>query len=789
MILNYLKWIFRSLAFNKIYTFINVFGLTIGLSGAFFILIYIFNETYYDKHQKDIDQIYRVLLSDQIRNTTAPYLTYNLNEKIENEIPEIEYMSPIAMASTMEIKKGNETFEENNVLGVTKDFLNIFTLDFIYGSKDNCFNSKSDVIITESVAKKYFGNENPINKQLSVIILEQKHNLTVKAVVKDYPKLSTVSFDFLINASIVHDWIRSIMPEFNSLDGFFYQYIKIRKGSDRKIIAQKLESLSKGYHSETMKPILKIQPMSEFYLGSKGISNNFLPAGNKNSVILFASVAVIVLILALFNYIILSFAQYMARVKEFGIRRVAGASKQNIRIQVIGETLIVVLSSAILAILIVNITKENVQNLLNINLQYSIKSNLTYYVGFLGVILFITFIAGQILSAKYFKTNTIESIKNQFITGQKKSTLRNVLLTVQLIVFTSLLMVTIVVKKQIGYIIDYSPGFNKNNLITLRLEDDLKSKHLLLRNELEKHPAVLGVSGCSNLPPLKSTPSGSPYNNPDNPEIKALLEHMWVDFNFLKTLKIELVEGRDFDANLRTDSTNSILINESAVKALNIENPIGKYLGKKEIIGVVKDFNAFSLHSNIPPLLLRICPQKMIYEVAIRYDPNNVKAVLGFLDSKLLELSPETKQEYYFYDEWAGKIYDEEEQLGNILVFFTSGSILIAVLGLLGLSIFFIEKRTKEIGIRKVHGAGTLKILRLISRDFSKLLIPTWLISFPLAWYLLDKWLQRFAYQTNIDWWIYVLCGIAGFIVIQTAISFKTLRATKISPIETLRYE
>jgi ABC-type antimicrobial peptide transport system permease subunit len=264
---------------------------------------------------------------------------------------------------------------------------------------------------------------------------------------------------------------------------------------------------------------------------------------------------------------------------------------------------------------------------------------------------------------------------------------------------------------------------------------------------------------------------------------------MWVDFNFLKTLKIELVEGRDFDANLRIDSTNSIMLNESAVKALNIENPIGKYLGKKEIIGVVKDFNAFSLHSDIPPILMKICPQKMINEVAIRYDPNKVKALLGFLDNKLLELSPETKQEYYFYDEWTGKIYDDEEQLGNILVFFTSGSILIAILGLLGLSIFFIEKRTKEIGIRKVHGAGTLKIIMLISRDFSILLIPTWLISFPIAWYLLDKWLQKFAYKTSIDWWIYLLCGIAGFIVIQAAISFRTLRAAKINPVETLRYE
>lgn len=787
MFKSYLKWILRNLSFNKIYLFFNLFGLTIGFAGTFFILIYIFNETSYDKHQNNIDQIYRVISYEQIRNTTSPYLTYSLKEKIGDKIPEIEYMTPVAMSGLFEIHKGNETISEDGVLGVTKDFLDIFTLDFIYGSKENCLNNKYDVILTESMAKKYFGDENPVNKQLNVIVFEKEQSLTVKAVVKDYPKLSTVHFNFLFDVSFEYDWVSSFMPEYNSLSGFYYQYIKVKKGANSETINQKLELFSKEYHFDTEKPILKIQPMSEFYFGSKGISNNFLPSGNKTSVILFASVAIIVLIIAIFNYIILSFAKYITRTKEFGLRKVAGASNNNIRIQILGETLFVVLIASVLGLLIVETNKGNIHDLFNINIQYSLKSTIVYYIGFLGITLFVTFIAGLLVSSKYIKTNPVASLKNQYVTGKKKSILRNILITIQLIVFTSLFMATIVVKKQINYVLNYSPGFNKDNLIILRLEDDLSSKYNLFKDELEKHPAVKDVSGAMTLPPIIGAPSGSPTENPDNPEIKALVVELLVDFSFVKTFEIELLKGRDFDINLRTDSTKSVLLNESAVKALNIKNPIGKYLGKKKIIGIVKDFNVFSLHSNIPPIRIDICEPEYIMDLAIRYNPNNIDALLSYINKKCLELAPNTKPKCYLYNDLCGDFYKEEKQFGDILTFFTSGAILIAILGLFGLSMFIMEKRTKEIGIRKVHGAETRNIIRLISRDFSILLIPAWLISFPLTWYMMDKWLQKFAYQTSIDWWIYPLCGLAGFVVIQLAISFKTLRAARVNSVETLR--
>ncbi|MCD4834622.1 MAG: ABC transporter permease [Bacteroidales bacterium] len=784
---NYLKWIFRNIFFNKFYSLINILGLSIGLAGAFFILIFIINETSYDKHQKE--NVYRVLKYDSTFEYLSPHSPFILAEILKNEIPDVKYASSMRRIRKFNVEKGEDAITETMVYGADPDIFEILKFDFIYGNNTPILNDKNDVIISDKIARKYFGEENPEGKCLNAIISGEKKSLIVKGVYEDYPRLSTISPEIIISSDYAIAELLQTFPDadyYNAFDNSYFEtYVLI---NNKKDVENKLSGIENKYLNENQKFKFSLQSIDNFYLGSGNIVNNHLPIGNLKNVYLFLIIVITILVVAIFNYLILSSALMINRNKEIGVRKIVGANKQTIFIQLIGETSAIIFISAVIGYLIVVTNINRIQTLFSINVEYSIKGAYWYFIAYVIIVLVLALIAGSIIAFRYSKVNPIDLLKQKFKNGNSLISIRSVLIVIQLAVFVGLLSMTLLVKKQISYMVNKNPGFNKENLLILNLDNNLKKKYNAFKQELINHPAILDASGAFFLPPTNSS-MRQEVQSPDNPDNKAILEYMAVGFDFIETLGIKVVEGRSFNPEIVSDSSGSVILNESAVKELSLNKPLNKIINNQEVIGVIEDFNLHSMHSKIPPLAINIVPDNYIYKMVIRYNSDEISQLLSFVEKKWHEFSPESKPDYYFYNDVTKAIYSEENQLSKILVFFTSCSILISLLGLYGLTIFIAEKRVKEIGIRKVLGAQKADIIMLLSKGFVNLVVIASLIAWPIVFYLMKKWLNKFSYKTPIEIWLFVGSSFIALILIIIITSCKALRVTNYNITETLRYE
>lgn len=787
MIGNCIKWIFRNIFFNKFYSLIKILSLSIGLAGAFFILIFIINEISYDTHQKE--NVYRVLKYDSTYKNISPHSPYVLTEILKNEIPDVKYASSLRRIRKFSIEKKGNLITETKVYGADPDIFKILKFDFLYHINTPLLKDRNDVIISEKTAVKYFGKENAVGKSLNAIISGKPQSLTVKGIYKDYPRLSTISPEILINSSYAIDELMQTFPNADFLNTFDNSYFSTYLfTNNKKEVEKKFNVIENKYLNENQKFKFSLQSIGDFYLRSDNIANNHIPTGNLKSIYLFLIIVIIILVVAIFNYLILSSALMINRNKEIGIRKIVGAHKKDVFMQLIGETFAVILISAVIGYIIVATNINRIQALFSVNLEYSVKGTYWYYIGYVTIVLFLALIAGSIIAFRYSKANPMNVLKQHYKNSNRFFSIRNLLITIQLTVFIGLLSSTLIVKKQISYMVNKDPGFNKENLLILNLDNDIKKKYSAFKQELLNSPLIQDVSGAYFLPPTNSS-MRQEIQSPDNPDNKVITEYMAVGFGFIETLGIKIIKGRSFNPDIASDSSGSVLLNESAVKELSLKNPLNKIVNNQEIIGVVKDFNLHSMHSKIPPLAINIIPDKYIYKMVIRYNNNELSQLLSFVEKIWYEFSPESKPDYYFYNDALEDIYFHETQLSKILVFFTICSILISLLGLYGLTIFIAEKRIKEIGIRKVLGAKKRSIIILLSKGFLGLIMIASLIAWPVVFYLMKKWLNNFSYKAPIGIWLFIGSSFIALFLIIIITSYKALRVTNSNTAETLRYE
>lgn len=791
MLIHYFITALRFVRKNKLNLILNLLGLSLGLTASFFILNYVLNETGYDRYHEKKKRTYRILNEKKDFSWTEPKTPYILSTYLKNDIPEIENVAVIGRLLYAQVEKENEFIRERSFSTATNEIFKIFTIPFIEGDPAGALTDPFSVVLTESAAEKYFPDGNALGKTLEVMNRQDIYTHTVTGIIEDFPKTSSFKADFIGNVELTlksfenEAWSSNIRTAWH-LD-FLQTFILLRDGVKPDLAQKKIREIENMYMGADVHLEFHLQKLTDIYLHSSYLVN---PGriGNLQNIYLYSLLGIFIILIACFNYIILSIAQSTLRVKEIGIRKVVGASRWKIIKQINGESVMIAILAFPIALILEDVLLPKVNQLFRTQLEINFADNYVLLLLFILITFFVGISSGSYISFYLASFQPVDVFKNRFIKGRSKYFFQKFLVTIQILIFVSLISGTQIIFRQINYGKKKDLGFNKENLAVMQVaRRQLTNSYEPFKQELLRNPNILSITGGMVIPPDNSKMVVTVPLKED-PDQQIPLEGMGVDFDFFNTLRLEIIKGRAFSKELPTDSGKFIL-NESAVKILGLENPIGEEIMNSEIIGVVKDFNVHSLHEKIAPLYINIIEPKYISNLIIKYCPRTYQNVLEFCKSKWEEFAPDTYMLCQQFEDTVGDLYYKEKQLGSIVGIFGFVAIIIASLGLFGLSFFMARQRTQEIGIRKVHGAQTFDILRLYGKDFLGLTFLANVISWPVIFYFLSKWLQNFAYQINIGIVIFLISALFSIIIVLATILTHSLKATNVNPVETLRDE
>ena len=825
MIENYIKIAWRNLVRNKISSIINISGLAIGLACVLLIGMYVADELSYDRFFKDANRIYRVNLDGKMGNNqfTVGHTPPPVGAALVNNYPQIESYTRIFLPGDeivhYENKGQKSSITEKSLLAVDSNFLKFFKYPLIAGDAATCLNGINSIVITQRAAKKYFGDESPIGKTL--IFDEYAAPFTVTAVLKDLPKQSSLQFDVLQNTASIPNvkrfswsWVWLQMSTYvkfkanaatdpasiTALESKFPQLVKTQAASAFKRIGQPYDEFKR----KGGKWDLHLQPLTDLHLYSADIGTRYFEQSDIKYVYIFSAIALFIILLACVNFMNLSTAQSVKRAKEVGIRKVLGSLRKQLIRQFITEAILYSFLAAIFAIIIVILVLPAFNQIANKDLSLFAFLNLRTAFGILSLILLTGLLAGSYPAFFLTSLKPVSILKggNLFNKSGSGFFTRNALVVFQFTVSTVLIICTVVVYKQLMFNQSKDLGFNKENVLVIDNAGRLGKNEEGLRTELLRLPQVANASISTSLPTKQSF--GDTYipelntNDVHSAENNIMLSSFIVDDAFASTMNLKIENGRAFSKNF-SDSA-SVLLNETAVKQIGWKNPIGKTLiypgnnnQKFKVVGVVKDFNTESLRSNIEPFALFYTTSKT-YQIAtsyitVRIKPGDYNAAIESIRLKWKEFGPDIPFDYSFMDAEFDKLYRSDQIMGKVFTVFTVLSVFVACLGLLGLAIYTAERRMKEISIRKVLGASVQNVVTMLSTDFLKLIIIASVLAFPIAWYAMSKWLQGFAFRTNINWWVFAISAGITLTIALITISFQSIKAALTNPVKSLHSE
>lgn len=797
MFKSYLKTALRNLRKYKLYSVINITGLTVGLVCVILILLYTRFEFSFDSYHDDYRRIFRIVSGESVNSL------YILKTKILEEIPGVENSfcvrnMDIFRASFFTYK--NIRFYEEKFFLADPEIFKIFKYTFIYGDPENCMGNPGSVVLTETTAKKYFGDEYPIGKILNY---ENRLPFTVTAVIRDIPVNSHFIFD-VIASTDAKKYI-SGRDDRNSWNSWNYRtYLKLDKGTDISNVENRINDIYlQTMTNEDKEKSLFLQSVKDIHLYSN-LRGEIGENGNIKSVCFYSAVGLIILMIACINFINLASAHSIKRCREVGIRKVLGANRSQLVKQFLGESLIysfIALSPAlVLAAYLLPIFNNLAQT--NINLNQLLDFNIWFYL--LCIPLIIGIISGSYPAIFTSAFQPVNSIKGEAVSRTRKFSLRNILVFIQFAVSIVFICFTLIILNQLDFIKNTNLGIDPKNIINIPLSEEMCKKHSLIKNEILKSPLISSVT-CSNFLTSKRSigHQGMEWEDMDENENNSMF---WirVDYDFIKTFNVELLQGRDFSKNISSDAGGgAYILNESAVRRIGWDNPIGKKFRMRstvlpetgKVIGVMKDFFYRSFYHKLEPLMIYIDPEgpdtfdflKSFY--SIKYTGLNVPAALNHIRNSIEKVIPGQPFEYFFFEDDYKKVYASEEKTMQQFRIFGIIAILLASMGLFGITAFTVENRTKEIGIRKVFGASISNIVFLFSGGFMKILLMANIITIPLIIFYMNKWLQNFAYRINITIWFFVGTAVLTIIIAFITISLRTVKAALSNPVDTLRYE
>ncbi|MFC2157063.1 ABC transporter permease [Acidobacteriota bacterium] len=775
MFRNYFKITWRNIKNNKIYSFINIMGLAIGMACCILILLWVQDELSFDKFHENYSDIYRTI--PEVQGTMYFANPLALAATFKAQYPEVRQISRFWQWSGL-VKYGDKIFEESGGL-VDEDFLNIFTFPLLQGSPETVFQSRDSVVITERTAAKFFGSQDPVGKSL---LINNSNELIVTGVLKDVPLNSHLQFDYLASTKILGQRGETSW----SYEASTYALLEEKVGIED--FAGRISGFVMEHDKRTQQEvILHIQPLSKVHLYSLNGTDPII------YIYIFLSIAIAILIIACINFINLSTARSNTRAKEIGMRKVVGAERADIIRQFIGESIILSALALILAVGLVYLLLPAFNNLAQKQLTLDIAGNISTVFLLIGIILFTGLVSGSypaFLLSSFKPSNVLK--KGRLQLGSSGFVLRKILVVSQFTATIVLIIGTIIMYRQLNYIRDKDIGLDRDHVVAVSLNNELRQSYKSVKNEIEQYPNVLSVSAARRFP--TSIGHINPvYWEGKGPEDYMTMTDASIDYDYFKTLGMKIIEGRSFSEEYATDGENYVL-NEEALRLTGLESPIGKLFSVWEdegkIIGIVKNFHSTSLHSEIGPVVFTLSQRHGSHSyIFVKIKPDNVSGTIAFLKEKVSEFAPNFLFEYRFLDDvWNGQ-YSSDQRRGEIYKYFTILALVISCLGLFGMASFTAEQRTKEIGIRKVMGASITNILMMISKSFMLLLVVSNIAAWPIAYFVMERLLNNYAYRTNIAVWIFIVSGIVAVMIALITVWIKILRAAYANPVDSLRYE
>ncbi len=773
MFKNYVKIALRNIGRHKMYSIINILGLAVGIATAIIVLLVIQGELRFEvHHSKNIYRINKKYTMKGIENINMS-TPHPLRNELEEVIPEVVSAVHLTNSSCL-LKYDDKVFRERGNYYASTNIFDMFTFKFVQGTAQDAIPDNNTIAISQSTAEKYFGNENPIGKTL---IRNNRDEMTVTAVFEDMPIYTNYNFQTIQN-------IGSVAYE-DDVDNWYSHWMEtfvlLVDNVDPKTVEAKIDGLMKEHLEEQSGAVL--QSLKNIHLYS--VEGN--PTAQKY-IYIFGSVAILILIIACINFMNLATAQATKRAREVGVRKIAGARKRSLIFQFIGESIIYTMFAFFLSLILVELSLPIFEQLTGRAIAFDLLNPAMILAG-IGCIILLGIISGSYPAIILSSYSPVNIFKAKLIKGGKGLTLRTIIVIVQFTLAISLLIGTGVIYSQLQYMQKKDLGFDSDNLLVLRMNSDLEEKFETFINMTDQIPGILNITRSSSTPnEVWNIMRGMSWEGNTSDEGSAFA-FISADADFVETVDLEIVQGRNFDINLKSDE-NAVLINEKSIEMMGVEDPIGLKMGDDgfEIIGVVKDFNSLPLSYEIEPLLIAYIPG-YFNRVIIKLSGDNILETVDQLKKVWLEICPDFPFNHRFLDETFQYTYRAEIKAGILFRVFAGLGIFIACLGLFGLASFLIEQKKLEIGVRKVMGATSGGIIWQLSKQFVRWVIAANIIAWPLAWFVMKSWLEGFHYRTSANPIIFISAGIISLAIALITISLKTWKAANINPASILKYE
>ena len=789
MFKNYLKSALRFLKENKIFAAINALGLSIALAASFIILLFVINELSYNHCFKNRARVYRVLNYYVDFKNTMSGTPYVLSSALKEEFPQVEKSTMTRYIRGFRLKLKDETINVPGTIATGSDIFDIFTLPLVYGADhQNLLEDHNSIVLSRDLSEKLFPGQDPVGKEIEGFVDNEYLIFVVKGVFENIPENSTFRAQCFVNSRLT---LADISKTFNTSAendwtmNFWITWVLLAKDCDPASIENQFRAFETKNISD--KPLFQysLQNLSDIYLHSENINNSGI-GGNIKNIKLFSLIAFVIVLVAAINYIILSTAVSSARAKEIGIRKTYGAGNRSIRNQLFSESVLLAVLVLPVALIMMWFALPYAGKLFQTQLHI-IDSNIPIYIlVYLALTIFIGIVAGIYTSSYLSRINIINVLKNITREGRKKPLVRSILIVIELIIFCSFVSATLIIRSQYLYALKKDPGYYNSDILFIDLGRDFTGYSEYI-NSIKSNPNIIMAGGVMVELPMQGMMSAM-YPHFENKDVKVQVEGMAVDYNFLKTMGISFISGRDFSEDFGSDLNGSVILNETAVKNLGITDPIGKKLGDRTIIGIVRDFNLHSIRSDIMPLSIDMT-DKYIMQVGVHYKPGTLKSILPMLEAEWKKAAPDRPFIYTTIEDIIKEIYSSEKNLTTIVSIFALFTMIIAAFGLFGLTLFVAKTRTKEIGIKKVFGSSERSIVYSFLIQNFILVLSAALLSVPITIYFMNGWLKNFAYRINIGWWVFGISFVIAAVVVLLTVLFHSMKASRVNPVKALRYE
>ncbi|MEP2668194.1 MAG: ABC transporter permease [Cyclobacteriaceae bacterium] len=785
MIKNYITVALRKFRRQKFYSLVNLFGLTIGLTSVILIMLYVVDEVSYDRFHEKSDRIYRVVENQYYAGQPVFPVAVTpppLGPALVEEYTDIENGTRV-WSTDLSFNKDEQQFVEAGIY-VDDSFFDVFTFKMIYGEVASALDEINNVVLTESLARKYFANDNPVDQLLTV----GGQEVRVSGVIKDVPDNSHVQFDFLVpieSRLLSNEELRT-----NWGNNTLYTYVLVHNETDiAKLNAQIIDRIKKN--NERSITDIYLQPLTDVHLGAVSFTADVRGKGNRQYVSIFLVVAIFILIIACINFMNLATARSIGRSKEVGLRKSIGANRYQLILQFLSESVFTALIAMALAILLVDLLLPQFNLLANKTLSLDFLSNSALLFYLLGASVFTGLIAGSYPAFFLSSFDPASVLKSNMTQKSGGVMFRKVLVVTQFCISMVMIVGTIVVQAQLEYIRSKNLGYSKENVVKIpRISNDYVS----FKNELATQSGIVNVT-ASNQHPAYVANSTSGIDWEGKGEDESILIHTLIaDFDFLETMGMKIGNGRSLSKEFGTDSA-AVILNEAAVEIMGFSNPIGQKLEvgapmPYTVVGVVDNFHFKSIHQKIEPLAIFIGFNMRMYNYTlVRVEAGDPKASLATIEDLWKKFNPDREFVYTFLDEDFNELYKAEEQTSTIFKYFSVLAIVISCLGLFGLASFTLEQRTKEFGVRKIFGASMFQLFSTASTGFMALVLIAFVISIPISWYFVNMWLSGFAYHAALDYQYFMWSGLIAMMIALVTVSYQAIKSALLDPVNSLRHE